>query len=94
MAQKKEGDVLWVVCTHVRDGTAAEVWCRPDRIAVCKECATRGPSKAPGDGGVTLDEVLCACPACLSDMLRGRGVLILGRDYLERDGVLGHVGHN
>jgi hypothetical protein len=90
----KHNSELWLVCVHVRDGSAAEVACRPDRIAVCKECATRGPSKAPGDGGVTLEEVITSCPACLADLLRKRPVPVYGREYLERDGVLGHVGHN
>jgi hypothetical protein len=89
-----QGDQLWVICTHVRDGTAAEVWCRPDRIAVCEECATRGPEKVPGDGGVTPGELFPTCPACLADILRKHPALALGREYLERDGVLGHVGHN
>jgi hypothetical protein len=139
---------LWLVCSHVRGGYAGEVWCRPDRVAVCPACAKRGVladiiKSGPdalamltgGDHAGLLSEwaksapVLVEgfernpelltelaelvkddpafadmeqfsrdpslmCAACLSAKLRGSAALIHGREHLERDGVLGHAGHN
>ncbi len=28
----------WMVCEHVLDGTALEVWISPDQMALCKNC--------------------------------------------------------
>jgi hypothetical protein len=81
-----EEDYRWLVCVHVLDGKAAEVWCRPDRIAVCRDCAVRGEE-------VPDEDLRVVCPACLIGAAR-RVPLILGREYLERDGIVGHIGHN
>src|SRR5262245_5420481 len=35
-------DEQWIVCVHVAQRRASEVWCRPDRIAVCPDCAIVG----------------------------------------------------
>lgn len=35
---REDDNRLWVACEHVREGMAPEVWCRPERIAVCPEC--------------------------------------------------------
>jgi hypothetical protein len=79
-------DQLWLVCAHVREGKAAEAWCRPDRVAVCPHCAAE-PDGIPDEG------LSFMCPACLIEAAR-RIALVRGREYLERDGIVGHIGHN
>jgi hypothetical protein len=83
-----DSDRLWVACIHVIDGTAAEVWCRPDRLALCPPCVDKGPD------GVAMDDLKTVCPACLAAIVRKTAAPIEGREYLERDGIAGHIGHN
>jgi hypothetical protein len=78
-------DLLWMACVHILDGTAREITCRPERIAVCTACVLRGPEAAP------TEDFRMTCPACLGEWLECRPVLVRGRKHLEQDRVLGHV---
>jgi hypothetical protein len=79
---------LWVACVHVIDGTASEVLCGDDRIALCRSCFDEGAY------GLMMGDMETTCPACLSAIVLKTAAPITGREYLERDGITGHIGHN
>jgi hypothetical protein len=93
--QKALAKRLWTTCVHVQNGTAAEIWCRPDRIGVCQECAIKGSRKlGEKEEAELVAKLLPVCPACLGKVLEGKSILVRGRTFLERDRVLGHVHNN
>ncbi len=76
-------DKCWLTCKHVVQGTATEVWCRPDGIALCAECAKKGPDNFDLDDGTVL------CPACMETALKSVPV-VDGREFVERAAMSGH----
>jgi hypothetical protein len=83
MVEKSDTERLWVACKHAVDGTAAEVWCRPDRLAICVGCAEKGPDAVPES------DLLCVCPVCLNEALATVPLVRL-RELLEQDVIAGH----
>ncbi len=76
-------DKWWLTCKHVVQGTATEVWCRPDGIALCAECAKKGPDDFDLADGTVL------CPACMETALKSVPV-VDGREFVERAAMSGH----
>jgi hypothetical protein len=74
--QCKHGkDNLWLTCIHVKNGTANEVWLRPDSIGVCPICAIRDPRLIPDE------ELSSVCGHCFKEIVRGLEV-IRGEQFL------------
>jgi hypothetical protein len=73
---------------HIIDGTASEVLCDDDRIALCRSCFDKMAY------ALLMGDVRTTCPACLWAIVLKTAATIEGREYLERDGIAGHVGHN
>lgn len=66
----------WAVCRHVDRGFSPTIWLRPDRVAVCEDCAGKTPSGGDNEGQIFL------CEECL----RTRVALVQQRSH---DGVVG-----
>ena len=77
----------WIVCDHVYDRTATEVWCRSDRFAVCRECEIVSPKQADLAPAQTLAAV---CPACLYEQLKAVRV-VHNLAALASDAAAGHI---
>jgi hypothetical protein len=81
---------LWLVCRHLLEGTADEAGLRPDRIAMCKECAIAGSASRKACRYI-MDDAEPMCAVCLYDKLTTDKVEMWGREYLVRDVAYGHT---
>jgi hypothetical protein len=83
-AESSNWDRMWIACTHVFNGTAKEVWCHPQQVACCPECAERGPH------GLSDSELHAICPVCLLDTMKSMSPVYM-RELVEEDAIKGHA---
>ena len=71
-------DQPWMTCKHVMQGTAREVWCRPDGIALCTDCID-----CIDNLGIDNGDVMVLCPICMESRLKSVPI-VEGREFVER----------
>lgn len=76
-------DQTWLTCKHVMQGTAREVWCRPDGIALCTVCIEKG------DFSIDNGDVTVLCPICMESALKSVPI-VDGREFVERAAMSSH----